>query len=113
MDEINEIVQTIELLQDELDDLLVRGLRAVDAATLARLRAARDEFRRIAAEHIATRLEELVTAIENDDPGAARALLQAQTSLRLFERVLSLDVAVMKLRGLVESVAACEQKATA
>ena len=93
MDEIGEIVQTIEALQGELDDLLVRGLRSAEPATLNRLRARVEEFRRIGAEHMAQRLTTLVDAVEADEPAAARALLQAQTSLRLFERVLSLEVA--------------------
>lgn len=102
MSNIEEIVQTIEIVQSELDDLLVRGLRAVDAATLSRLRGMCDEFRRIGAEHIAARLEQLVSAIESDDASSARALLQAQTSLRLFERVLSLEIAEATLGGLLD-----------
>jgi hypothetical protein len=100
MDEIEEIVQTIEVLQNQLDDLLVRGLRAVEPAAQARLRGMRDEFRLIGAEHMASRLEQLGDALENDDAAAARALLEAQTSLRLFERVLSLRVAGATLEQL-------------
>lgn len=101
MDEINEIVQTIESLQGELDDLLVRGLRAAEPATLARLRARGEEFQRIGADHMAERLAKLSSAIDNDDPAAAKALLEAQTSLRLFERVLTVEVAAATLQGLV------------
>ena len=105
MDEISEIVQTIESLQGELDDLLVRGLRAAEPSTLNHLRARTAEFHRIGAEHMAERLSTLVGAIEADDPSAAAALLQAQTSLRLFERVLSLEVAEATLRTLTDSEA--------
>ena len=103
MDEIDEIVQSIESLQGELDDLLVRGLRAAEPKTLSHLRARTDEFRRIGAEHMAERLSTLVAAVEADEPTAAEALLQAQTSLRLFERVLSLQVAEAKLGSLTDS----------
>ena len=103
MDDIAEIVQTIESLQSELDDLLVRGLRATEPATLARLRAREEEFERIGAGHMAQRLAKLSTAIDNDDPAAAKALLEAQTSLRLFERVLTVEVAGTTLQSLIEN----------
>jgi len=51
---------------------------------------------------MAERRTTLVTAKESDDPTAAQALLYAQTSLRLFERVLTLEAASAVLAGITE-----------
>ena len=60
----------------------------------------REEFQRIGAEHLAGQIGALIAAIQNDDRAAAAALLRAQTSLRLFERVLTLEVAAAQLQAL-------------
>ncbi len=92
-----------------LDDLLVRGLRAAPAASLARLRGMQEHFARIGAAHLAERLALLAAALENDDRRAAAALLHAQTSLRLLERVLSREVATAELEALTVATADAEQ----
>ena len=96
-----EIVLTIEQLRREFEDLGVRGLRAAGAQRVAKLALIREEFQRIGAEHLAEQIGALIAAIQNDDRGTAAALLRAQTSLRLFERVLTLEVAAAKLQALV------------
>ncbi len=111
MDEISEIVGTIEDVQEIQDDLLVRGLRAVPPSSLARLRGMQERLVQIGAAHMAERLQQLVTAIENDDRLAARALLHAQTSLRLLERVLSREVALAALETLQQIATAEEETA--
>ena len=88
-----EIVQTMDLLQTAFEDLAVRGLRSAGPRDLATLRMVREEFERIGAGHLAGQIAAVVQAIENDDRGAARALLRAQASLRVFERILTLEVA--------------------
>jgi hypothetical protein len=87
-----EIVQTIDRLQGALADLAVRGLRSAGPQELATLRSTREEFERIGAGHLAGQIAEVITAIESDNRGAARALLHAQASLRVFERILTLEV---------------------
>ena len=62
----------------------------------------REEFERIGAAHLATRIATLVEAIEKDDRAAASALLRAQTSLRVFERLLTLQVAAGAVQALSE-----------
>jgi len=91
MSEIDEITATLIRLQGEFEDLGVRGLRSVGAERLVSLRGLRDEFDRIGAAHIAARIGSLADAIENDDRRSAEALLLAQSSLRLFERILTLE----------------------
>src|SRR5439155_27307982 len=93
MAEIDEIVQTIDRLQGEFEALITRGLRAASAQDLATLRAIREEFERIGADHLAGRIATVIDAIGNDDRAASPALLRAQSSLRVFERILTLEAA--------------------
>jgi hypothetical protein len=92
MPETDEIVRAIGHLQGAFEDLAVRGLRSAGPQQLAPLESLREEFERIGADHLAGRVAALLSAIRNDDRGAAAALLRAQTSLRLFERMLTLEV---------------------
>jgi hypothetical protein len=96
-----EIARTVDRLESELDDLALRGLRAVGAARLGKLRLFVEEFQRVGAEHLAERLQTVCDCVERDDPAAAAALLRAQTSLRLFDRLLTVEVAAGMLGGYV------------
>ncbi len=98
-----EIAQTIDRLHGAFADLAVRGLRSAGPGDLATLRAVREEFQRIGADHLAGRIGEVVSAIENDDRAAARALLRAQASLRVFERILTLEVAGQALQAMLDA----------
>ena len=95
--EIAEIVQTIEHVQSAFEDLTVRGLRSAGPDQLATLSALREEFERIGAGHLAGRIAAVV------ETRSATALLRAQASLRVFERVLTLQVAAQTLSALLES----------
>jgi hypothetical protein len=101
MAELDEIVQTIERLQGEFEDLAVRGLRSAGPEHLASLSALREELERVGAGHLAGRIAAVVDAIRAGDRSAATALLQAQASLRVFERVLTLEAAGDLLVGLL------------
>jgi hypothetical protein len=104
MDETAELRDALDRLHAALDDLAVRGLRSAGPQDLARLKALRDEFRNAGAGHIAERLEAALEAVQGDDRGAAAALLRAMTAARLFDRLLTLEVAA----GLL-AVAAVEE----
>src|SRR4051794_12666734 len=93
VDEIVELRDALDRLHAALDDLIVRGLRAAGVQELARLAALRDEFRLAGAGHIADRLAELVDLARGGDRAAAPALMRAMTSIRLFDRMLTLEVA--------------------
>ena len=97
MQEFDEIVQTIGLLQVEFEDLALRGLRATGSQHLAKLEMLRAECERIGADHLAGRVGALAAAIRNDDRDAAAALLRAQASLRVFDRILTLEYAAAAL----------------
>src|SRR6185436_7755025 len=97
MADIDEIVQTIEHLHREFIDLAMRGLRTSGSSHLASLEMLREEFERIGAGHLASRIADVITAIRNDDRGAAAALLRAQASLAVLERILTLEAAAASL----------------
>ena len=100
--ETEEIALTIDRLQGAFEDLAVRGLRSAGPRDLATLRVVREEFERIGAGHLAGRIAEVIRAIEAHDRSAARALLQAQASLRVFERILTLEVAAAALQAMAD-----------
>ncbi len=89
-DELDEIRHTLRRLQDELEDLTVGGLRAVGPERLPMLEALGEDFGRIGAAHLAERLKALTEGIRADRRDAAGALLRTKSSLRLFERILTL-----------------------
>src|SRR5262249_39757024 len=93
MDEIAELRDALDRLHAALDDLVVRGLRAAGPQDLAKLVALRDEFRDAGAGHIAERLSTTIDAVRSDERDAAAALLRAMTAARLFDRMLTLEVA--------------------
>ena len=103
MSDWHEVVGVIERLQGEFADLTVRGLRAVGPNHLTSLESLRDELARINADHLSGRIGTLIEAIRNDDRGSSAALLRAQTSLRLFERLLTQEVATAALAAMLES----------
>ena len=105
---IDEIAATLDRLRSELESLLVRGVRAVEPGHLALLRAARDELTQIGAEQLAAAVDDVVTAIDENAPTAPAAVFRAMTVLRLFERVLTLDVATVTLETLTADRAAAE-----
>ena len=97
MNEVDEIMHTVEHLQRTLEDLIVRGLRSAGTGERNALRTLGEEFTRIGAEHLAGRVNLLLDSLERGDRPAAVALLKTQASLRLFERILTLDVAAGQL----------------
>jgi hypothetical protein len=61
------------------------------------LTALQDEFQSAGAGHLAGRLATLAEAIRAGDRAASSALLRAITALRLFDRMLTLEVATQVL----------------
>jgi hypothetical protein len=105
MSEVDEILLTVDNLKQVLENLLMRGLRSAGAAEWNTLNALRSEFTRIGAAHLAERIGVLHDALQNDPRAAAPALLHTQTSLRLFERILTLEAAGDALGALVQAEA--------
>lgn len=86
-----EVCDTLQALSKELDDLVVRGLRAAGPQDLAALQAMQEELARAGAAHVAGRLEVLLGRIRAGDAGGPAALMGLMATLRVFERVLTLD----------------------
>ena len=97
MDEIAELRDALDRLHAAMDDLVVRGLRAAGPQDLAKMVALRDEFHAAGAGHLAERLNTTIEAVRADDRGAAATLLRAMTATRLFDRMLTLEVAASML----------------
>src|SRR5215218_4772142 len=97
MEEVAELRDALDRLHAATDDLIVRGLRATGPKDLARLTSLRDEFRAAGAEHLAGRLTPVIDAVRAGDREAAALLLRAMTAARLFDRVLTLEVATQAL----------------
>lgn len=91
-DELAQVVQALERSKQQLDALVVRGVRTAGPGELDELDALGAELARVGAQHLAQRIERLVGAMRSDDPEAGRALLRAQTSLHLFDRILTMEV---------------------
>jgi hypothetical protein len=104
-DTLDEITFTLSRLQAEIEDLAVGGLRAAGPDRLGWLEATREDLGCVGALHLASRLEALTTAIRANDRSAADALMRTQASLRIFERLLTLETAgawLMTLTGAEE-----------
>jgi len=93
MSEILEIQQVANHLQGVLENMMTRGLRSASLAERNTLATLGEELTRIGAGHLAQRVLALRDALETDAPDGPSRLLKAQASLRLFERVLTLEAA--------------------
>lgn|SRR5690606_1064686 len=91
-DELQEVLHALQRSRTLLDELVVRGVRAAGPAEHGRLDALREELWRVGARHLAEQLGALLEAMRSDDPAATSHVLRAQTSLHLFDRVLTLRV---------------------
>ena len=88
--DIEAVTYTLRRLQAEMEDLSVGGLRAVGPERAPALLGLSSELERVGAAHVAERLRVLAESMRDGESSAAGALLRAQASLRVFERVLTL-----------------------
>jgi hypothetical protein len=112
MSEALEIQQIVEHLQGVLENLITRGFRTAGQAERNALATLGDEFTRIGAGHLAQRVLDLRGALESDSPDGPGLLLKTQASLRVFERVLTLEVARAALQHWQQLPAAATQEDT-
>lgn len=98
-----DYVSVVERLTQMLDTLVMRGLRACGREELAQLESYRDELRGIGAEHLASSLDELLRETREGERAAARTLLRAQASLRVFERLLTQRAVAAQLSAVLEA----------
>ncbi len=88
-----ELIASLFALQQAFEALIVRGLESTSLDDTRQLAALGDELARAGARYLAELVAGLVHAIREHHDDAARALLRAQTAMRVLERVLSLDAA--------------------
>ena len=86
----------------------MRGLRAVSIEQLNWLKHTRDSLREMGAEYLARKMTELMDAIDRNDSTSAARFLDLLTSIRVFDRVLTLESSEHALRRM----AAEEDEAT-
>ena len=92
-----EVTAALFALQQALENLFVRGIKAAASDDVQQLSAHSEELGRAGAAYLAGQIDALIRHVRAADAEAARVLLRTQTALRVFERVLSLDVAVAAL----------------
>jgi hypothetical protein len=107
-----EVMQTIEHLQKTFDNLVIRGVRTIGPQQLSTLEALREELVRIGAAHLAERIQAVITAIKNGGSNGSHALMSAQASLRVFERLITIDVAKEELQEIVRFPSRAEDAAS-
>jgi hypothetical protein len=90
--EFDELRVGIERLRALLENLIVRGLRACGSDELLQLKSLTDYLEQADAGHVAATLVKLHDEIEQDQRTSARTLLEAQTSVRVLERLLTLRI---------------------
>ena len=100
--ELEQIVHCLRQLQAEFEDLAVGGLCNLGPEHLPLLHSLCEQLDAIGARHTGSRLQTLAAAVERDDKHAASALMQAQASLRLFERILTAETMKKNLRRMVD-----------
>ena len=90
--EFEELRITIERLRALLDNLIVRGLRACGPDERVQLKSFTDYLEHAGAGHVGSVLSLLHDQMEKDDRASARTMLEAQTAVRLLERLLTLKI---------------------
>ena len=110
-DDLAEVLETLERIRHEFEDLAVGGLRALGPERALALGSMAAEFSRIGASHIADRLKQLGDSIQAGDRLAAEHLMRAQSSIRMFERMLTLETAATALEVLDASMDQSEKEA--
>lgn len=104
MHSLEEVGQEADAVRSEIEQLYVRGLASSSAAERRKLASLAEEWDRIGAGHVASRLTAALRAAEADAREAPRALLSAYTSLAVFERVLSLEAAAEAWAAHIEAL---------
>lgn len=97
---VAEVIDSIRQLQAELEDLAVGGLRQVGPEHVPLLDHFCDYMQGVGAQHIGERIQVLANAIRQNDKTAASALMRLQASLRLFERILTVNVVTNQLAAM-------------
>ena len=94
--EVEELRYALDRVRGQLEGCAVRGTRASGAEERARLSSLVSDLNGLGAVRLASRLAALETALGS--AAAPARLMEAQTALRLVERVATLEVSAEMLR---------------
>jgi hypothetical protein len=97
--ELEEIWTSLGQIRSLLETLVVRGLRACGPDELSKIGALADQLAQSGAGHLASLLSDLRSQIERDERISAQTLLEAQTNVRLLERLLTPARRQLAIRG--------------
>lgn len=101
-EEGQELVGTLRRIEEALDALVTRGLRAVGPDDRTALESYEAQVRAMGAPRLADALAELLTAVREGDRTGSVVLLRTQVRLRLLERLLTLRLVEAELRQVTE-----------
>jgi hypothetical protein len=93
MHELEEVGRTADAIRADLEATFVRGLATSTPESRRALVVHTEEWERVGAQHVATKLRAALRGADSASKSAANDFLVAYTSLHAFERVLSLEVA--------------------
>ncbi len=103
-DELEELRVGLERIRSLLENLVVRGLRACGPDELSQIGSFAEHLDQTGAGHLASLLSVLRSEIERDQRSSARTLLEAQTNVRLLERLLTLRVVKARFATAIEAL---------
>ncbi len=86
-----EVAYTLEHLRTVLENLVVKGLGSASVEQVSSLTSIREECERIGAYYLSESVANVVEGIQSGSNTAAGALMKAQATLRVFERILTLE----------------------
>jgi len=89
--EMGEVLDVLARIRGILEDVAVRGLAASTSRELEQLEAEAATLERSGAAHLADSLRKLAAGLRATTPASGAELLKAATSLRLFDRLLTLE----------------------
>ena len=87
------LIQLVEQLQIEVESLCIRGIQAVSGEQINWFTNTRQSFEEMGAEFLASKISDLLNKIDNNAAAAPGSLLDLLTSVRVFERVVTLRCA--------------------
>ena len=96
------LLSTVLQVHREIEAVGLRGVAVISAEQLNWLRNTLTAIEEMGAEFLATRLRQFLESSEQRDKQAGARLLELLTTLRVFERALTLEAAQIQLGTLCE-----------
>src|SRR5262249_24946146 len=77
MSESEEVLAPLDKLQQQFEDLAAGGLGSVETRQTTALRNQADALKQMSADHLASQIEAVLSAVERNDRSAAALLMRA------------------------------------